>query len=166
MFYLISYENEDVSILDMHASKPVLELNLRSNILDFFKSKNIEIEYEKLFQESDTFYLVKNENGSISIYQKTINTGYIYNEVETREIRVYYMKGFNKKEKPKINLEKVFIQQKSKLKKTVIIHQKKEEFNIMTELLKNPKFLKIRTLTEPYDTGSNSSEMWFEIDSK
>jgi hypothetical protein len=146
MFYIIYYENEDISILETHVSKNLLETKLRSIILDFFKSKNINLDYEELFDESDNFYLVNNENGSVSLYQKTTDIGYIYNAVKTREVRVYYIKSFENSNKPKM-IGDLFNQQKSKLKKTVLIPQKKDEFNIMSELINNPKFLKLREST-------------------
>lgn len=167
MFYIISYENEDISILGTHVSKQILESNLRTIILDFFKSKNIKLEYDELFKESNDFYLVKNENGSISLYQKTIDVGYIYNAVETREVRVYYIKSFEKTDRPKINLLGLFDQQKSKLKKTVIVPQKKKnELDIMSELIKNTKFLRLRESLILDDTCLDSWEERFEINSE
>src|SRR3989344_2478395 len=152
MLYILSYENEDISIIDSHVSKEILELKLQNILMNFFATKKIVLKYEELFKESDSYYLVNNDNKSISIYHKSIIPGYIYNSVETREICVYYIKSFDRNDKLKLNLENDFTQYKSKLKKTIVISEKKNDFNIMNELIKDPKFLKIRTFIEPNDT--------------
>lgn len=172
MFYTICYENEDVSIIDTHVSKEALQKNLEHSLLEFFKSNKIELKYDDLFKESDTFWLVKNENGSISLYEKTTISGYIYNSIETREVRVYYIKSFNKEEKPKMNLGTIFNQQKSKLKKAVIVPQpdnikeQDKDFNLIDELLKNRKFLNIRNVVKIDDSSDNSSSKRIEIDTE
>lgn len=159
MYFILSYENEDISILDNHVDKKIIESKLKTLILEFFKSQKIELEYEELFKESDSFYLVKNENGSISLYRKTTDVGWIYNAIETKEVRVYYIKS-NSENKPQINLSSLFDQQKSKLKKAVIIPKEKKDFNVISELLKDEKFLRLRASINPDDFSIDTSKIW------
>jgi hypothetical protein len=157
MFYIMTYENEDIMILDNHVDKNILGLKLKAMILDFFRFQKIELSYDELFAESDSFYLVKNQNDSISLYQKTIDTGYVYNTLEIKEVRVYYIKQHTKGNKVSVNLGDsnlhaqsagdLFTEQKMKLKKTVIIRKEKKGFNLISELMNNSKFQNLRRFT-------------------
>ena len=157
MFYIVSYENDDVSIIAQHESESVLREQLKMILLDFFMSKDIKSEYDALFTDSQEYYLMKNYNGSITLYQKITKKGYIYSSSDNKRLCTYYIKPISAPPvlttipKPPMIMADMFIHQRNKLKplsanKSV---EPEPEYNIITELLKNPRFSNIRKFTKP-----------------
>jgi len=149
MYYIVSYENNMVKIIDEHPNRVILESKLVSLLCAFFKTRDIIKTPENLCEETANF-LVKKTEESTTVYEKTISIGYFYNSSTTKLLQTYYITSFASRDglAPSCdtpNILQLMNIQLMPLKKRLPIEGKK--FDIIEELRKSEKFSNIQKHT-------------------